>query len=64
MTEKEKMLQGELYDPSVAELLTERQFAKEILFDYNALRPGEIKKKNEIILKKINLSRLIDNETV
>ena len=51
MTEKEKMLQGKLYNPSVAELLTERQFTKEKLFDYNALRPGFIDKKNEIIRK-------------
>jgi maltose O-acetyltransferase len=41
MTEKEKMLAGEIYsavDPQLIEELTE---AKEIIHDYNLLRPSE-----------------------
>ncbi len=51
MTEKEKMLQGKLYDPSESELHADRQSAKEVLFDYHLLRPGKIIKRNEIIKK-------------
>ncbi|MGL5514694.1 MAG: sugar O-acetyltransferase [Sporomusa sp.] len=51
MTEKEKMLAGKPYKSFGAELLTERQFAKEMIFDYNALRPKEIQARNEIIKK-------------
>ena len=42
MTEKEKMLSGEIYsavDPQLLEELTE---VKEIIHDYNLLRPSEI----------------------
>lgn len=42
MTEKEKCRQGILYDANYdTELLTERERAKEILFDYNRLRPSQ-----------------------
>ncbi|MBV7272103.1 sugar O-acetyltransferase [Clostridium sp. PL3] len=51
MTEKEKMLNGKPYKSFGEELLNERQYAKEMLFDYNNLRPGEIDKRNEIIKK-------------
>lgn len=49
MTEKEKMLNGKPYKSFGEELLSERQRAKEMLFDYNNLRPSEINKRNEII---------------
>jgi len=51
MTEKEKMLAGKPYKSFGAELLAERQFAKEMIFDYNALRPKETQARNEIIKK-------------
>lgn len=50
-TEKEKMLAGDLYKASDAVLTKERQFAKEILFDFNNLRPAETEKRNELIIK-------------
>ena len=49
MTEKEKMLSGEIYsavDPQLLEELTE---VKEIIHDYNLLRPSEIQKGKEIL---------------
>ena len=50
MTEKEKMLNGESLILSFGEeLLNERQDAKDLIFDFNALRPSEIDKRNEII---------------
>jgi len=48
-TEKEKMLSGKPYKAFGNELLSERQFAKELIFDFNALRPSEIEKRNNII---------------
>ena len=51
MTEKEKMLAGEIYsavDPQLIEELTE---VKEIIHDYNLLRPSEKLKAREILKK-------------
>ena len=48
-TEKEKMLAGEVYsaiDPQLIEELTE---VKEIIHDYNLLRPSEKQKAREIL---------------
>ena len=50
-TEKEKMLAGNLYKASDPELTKERQFAKEILFDFNNLKPSETEKRNKLIIK-------------
>jgi acetyltransferase-like isoleucine patch superfamily enzyme len=50
-TEKEKMLSGKSYRSNAKHLFEERQYAKELIFDLNALRPGEIGKRNEIIKK-------------
>lgn len=51
MTEKEKMLAGKLYKAFGEELAGERQYAKELIFDFNGLHPKEIEKRNEIIKK-------------
>jgi acetyltransferase-like isoleucine patch superfamily enzyme len=51
MTEKEKMLNGKPYKAFGEELSSERQYAKEMIFDYNNLSPKEINKHNEIIKK-------------
>lgn len=50
-TEKEKMLSGKAYQAFSKELLDERQQAKELLFDFNALRPSAIDERNEILQK-------------
>ena len=50
-TEKEKMLAGELYKAMGEELLTERQIAKELVFDFNTLRPTKVQERNQIIKK-------------
>ena len=49
MTEKEKMLSGKPYKGFNDELVKERQYAKEVLYDFNLLRPSEIGKRNELI---------------
>ena len=53
MTEKEKMLAGEIYDANYdKELIDERQKTKELCYDYNNIRPSQIKERKEL-LKKI-----------
>lgn len=50
MTEKEKMLAGELYDANYnEELFKERINAKEICYEYNNLRPSELKIKEKLL---------------
>lgn len=48
-SEKEKMLLGELYLAFGDELLNGRQHAKDVLFNFNNLRPSEIEKRNDIL---------------
>jgi acetyltransferase-like isoleucine patch superfamily enzyme len=52
ISEKEKMISGKPYKASDGELLKERQYVKEQIFDFNTIRPKEIVKRNEL-LKKI-----------
>ena len=52
MTEKEKMLAGELFYSPDEQLKEERLRAKELLYDYNHLRPDETDKK-ETLMKKL-----------
>ena len=49
MTEKEKMLAGEVYSAVDQELLEELMATREILYDYNSLRPSEIQRMKEIL---------------
>lgn len=48
-SEKDKMLSGELYKSFDAELLAERQRAKEIVFRYNSLQPSLVEERNELL---------------
>ncbi len=49
MTEKEKMLAGEVYCAIDPQLLKELAEAREVIHDYNLLRPSENKKKLELL---------------
>ena len=50
MTEKEKCRQGLLYDANYdAELLSDREKAKEQLYDYNRLRPSQQEEKTQLL---------------
>ena len=49
MTEKEKMIMGELYLAFGEELTNERQHAKEVLYEYNMLKPNEIEKRDNLL---------------
>ena len=50
-SEKEKMISGRPYKAFGEELFTERQAAKELIFDFNSLRPNQIEERNEILKK-------------
>ena len=52
MTEKEKMLAGRIYDASHdKDLLKERILCKELCYDFNNLRPSQIKEQETVIRK-------------
>ena len=52
MTEKEKMEQGLWYDANNDTYLIEQRIkTKDLCFDLNQTRPGEKKKRNELIIK-------------
>ena len=49
MSEKEKMLSGELYSATDAQLLEELNAVKDIIWEYNALRPSEYEKRFQML---------------
>ena len=49
MTEKEKMLAGEIYSAVDQELLEELTATRDKIFEYISLRPSETKRMKEII---------------
>lgn len=51
LTIKEKMQSGDIYYPSDEALMQEQLQALELLYDYNATRPTEQKKRTELLKK-------------
>lgn len=49
MTEKEKMLMGELYNSLDAELFDLRQYAKEVVYKFNSLKPDKVEKRMALL---------------
>ena len=49
MTEKEKMLKGEIYDPTDKELADRRVLAHKLSFEYNNTPETDTKKREEIL---------------
>ena len=49
MTEKEKMLAGMVYDAATPELIVELQNTRDILYEFNMLRPSETQRMKEIL---------------
>lgn len=56
-SEKEKMISGKLYKAFGEELLAERQRAKEMIFDFNSLRPSQIDKRNKILISLLGKTK-------
>ncbi|WP_028044521.1 sugar O-acetyltransferase [Candidatus Stoquefichus massiliensis] len=52
MSEKQKMLEGHLYQPYSSELYKDREFCKGLLHEYNLLNPLD-KDSRDLILKKL-----------
>lgn len=50
MTEKAKMIAGELYNPNDSQLLQDRLDAKDICHKYNALSPNQQQEKQELLI--------------
>ena len=62
-SEKEKMISGKPYKAFDDELVNERRYAKELIFDFNSFRPNEILNRNGLIkrlLGKIGNSFIIE----
>lgn len=58
MTEKEKMQKQMLYDANYDDsLLQERNYAKELCFDFNNTRPLDVEKQQEIIKKLVGKTK-------
>ncbi|WP_034867780.1 sugar O-acetyltransferase [Clostridium lundense] len=55
-TEKEKMLAGDLYYDGDEELIKERDYARNLTFEFNHTNPAE-KEKKQKILKKLIVSK-------
>jgi galactoside O-acetyltransferase len=51
MTQRERMEKGLIYDPGDAEILKEQAICLEYLYDYNATRPSESEKREELLKK-------------
>ncbi len=62
MTNKEKMLAGQVYSAVDGELLQELNAVKEIVHDYNLLRPGDTEGKLRIL--KGLLGHIADDEII
>ena len=62
MTEKEKMLSGELYSATDEELLRELNEVKDVIHRYNALLPSEHQKRFEIL--KNLLGHIADDQII
>ena len=62
MTEKEKMLAGELYSAVDEELLRELNAVKDIIHDYNLLRPTDNEAKRRML--KLLLGHVADDQII
>lgn len=51
MTQKERMIKGLVYNPGDAEIMNEQGGCLELLYDYNATRPSESAKREELLQK-------------
>ena len=58
MTEKEKMLAGEIYDANYnEELAKERLQAKDLCYEYNHLKPSDLENRTQIMKKLLGQTK-------
>jgi len=55
--EKMKMISGKPYQAFDEELLKERQYAKELIFQFNSFHPNEIAKRNDILKRLLGKTK-------
>jgi len=48
-TEKDKMIAGELYNPSDEELISDRKKARHLIYAYNQTEDGEVEKRTQLL---------------
>ncbi len=53
MTQKERMEAGLIYDPADGEIMSDQAERLELLYDFNATRPSEFKKRMELLHKML-----------
>ena len=58
MTEREKMLAGELYDCGDEELLTQWHRAKDLVREYNQTKSSDLEEKERIFYGPATVSQL------
>ena len=51
MTQRQRMVEGLVYDPADKEIMDEQEKCLELLYDFNATRPSEGKKREELLKK-------------
>ena len=51
MTERERMNKGLIYNPGDSEIMKEQEGCLELLYDFNAIRPSESEKREELLKK-------------
>lgn len=51
MTEKNKMINEELYDSTDSQLVNERNIAKDLCFTFNNTKPSGVQKQKEVLIK-------------
>ncbi len=57
MTEKQKMIKGELYDAGDVALVAQRTACKELCYDYNHLRPSAMEERCATMRKLLGSSK-------
>ena len=58
MTEKEKMLLGQIYNPNYDNGLIEERFkAKNLCFEYNNLKPSKINERTELLKRLLGKTK-------
>ena len=55
MTEKEKMLAGELYNATDAQLIKELNETKDVIHEYNQIMPTDLEQRRQVLMSLLGL---------
>lgn len=62
-SEKEKMLAGDFYNAGDEELVKERDFARDLTFQFNYTKPSEKERRQEL-LKQLSVAKDIPDNVI